>query len=312
MYYRKPPECSGEEFRIRITEGRESAVVAVPAVIHTIVKGLALEYLVQLGLEQKEQTLMLYLINTGRLTNNETIDALSDKTKLSRPSDIGAFNALVKKGIVIRKRKGGDKTDISPFIGKMLRFKRVYDVYPHELAKLMDYFGKGYKDPVMALQEIISKLFSINPEPTLARFLRVCLLSGFDERLLKDETVKDIREIVSSKELDEEKLLQTAISGENSWDKTISFYQENSIKTNEEFTELIHNVINEIERMVKSPQQMIDELVGKDELFYKNLAQVFPNMEYENMRPSELMERVANVLEEKEDKVKELLDRFVS
>src|SRR6056297_240811 len=312
MYYIKPPECSGEEFRIRINEGRESSVVVVPAVIHAIVKGLALEYLVELELEQKEQTLMLYLINTGRLTNNETINELSDKTKLSRPSVIGAFNALVKKGLVIRKRKGGDKTDITPFIGRMLRFKKVYDVYPHEMEKLMGYFRSDFEDPISALQELISKLFSITPEPPLTRFLRVCLLSGFDERSLKDETVKAIREIVSSKELDEEKLLQTAISGENSWNKTISFYQENSIKTNEEFTELIHNVINEIERMVQSPQQMIDELVGKDELFYKNLAQVFPNMEYENMRPSELMERVANVLEEKEDKVKELLDRFVS
>src|SRR6056297_1229039 len=201
---------------------------------------------------------------------------------------------------------------MTPFIGKMLRFKRVYDVYPHEMEKLMGYFRKGYKDPVLALQELISKLFNITPEPPLARFLRVCLLSGFDERALKDETVKAIREIVSSKELDEEKLLQTVIFGEKSWNKTISFYQEKSIQTNKEFTELIPNVINEIERMLKSPQQMIDELVGKDELFYKNLALVFPNMEYENMRPSELMERVANALEEKEDKVKELLDRFVS
>src|SRR6056297_2931377 len=113
MYYRKPPECSGEEFRIRITEGRESAVVAVPAVIHTIVKGLALEYLVELGLEQKEQTLMLYLINTGSLTNNEPINELSDKTKLSRPSVISGFQGLVKKDLVFRKRKGGDKTDIT-------------------------------------------------------------------------------------------------------------------------------------------------------------------------------------------------------
>ena len=78
MYYIKPPECSGEEFRIRINEERESSVVVVPAVIHAIVKGLALEYLVELELEQKEQTLMLYLINTGRLTNNETINELSD------------------------------------------------------------------------------------------------------------------------------------------------------------------------------------------------------------------------------------------
>src|SRR6056297_4047857 len=154
MYYRKPPECSGEEFRIRITEGRDSAVVAVPAVIHTFVKGLALEYLVALELEHKQQTLMLYLINTGRLTNNETINELSDKTKLSRPSVIGAFNALVKKGLVIRKRKGGDKTDITPFIGKMLRFKKVYDVYRYEVEKLMCYFGNGYEDPVLALQEI--------------------------------------------------------------------------------------------------------------------------------------------------------------
>jgi len=312
MYYIKPPECSGEEFRIRITEGRDSAVVAVPAVIHAIVKGLALEYLVALELEHKEQTLMLYLINTSRLTNNETIDALSDKTKLSRPSVIGAFNALVKKELVIRKRKGGDKTDISPFIGRMLRFKRLYDVYPHELEDLMKYFGKGYKDPIMALQVLISKLFSITPEPPLARFLRVCLLSGFDERLLKDETVKAIREIVSSKDLDEERLLQTAIFGENSWNKTISFYQENSIQPNEEYMKQVNNVIKEIERMLKSPQQMIDELVGKDESFYKNLTIVFPNMEYENMRPSELMEKVANVLEETEDRVKALLDRFVS
>jgi len=312
MYYRKPPEYSGEEFRIRITEGRDSGVVAVPAVIHTIVKGLALEYLVELGLEQKEQTLMMYLINTGRLTNNETIDALSDKTKLSRPSVIGAFNALVKKGLVIRKRKGGDKTDITPFIGKMLRFKKVYDVYPHEMEKLMGYFGNEFEDPIMALQEIISKLFNITPEPPLARFLRVCLLSGFDKRALKDETVEKIREVVSSKDLDEEKFLQTVIFGENSWDKTITFYQENSIQTNEEFTELIHNVINEIERMLKSPQQMIDELVGKDEKFYKNLARVFPNMKYENMKPSELMEKVANTIEQTEDKVNALLRRFVS
>lgn len=312
MYYRKPPEYSGEEFRIRITEGRDSGVVAVPAVIHTIVKGLALEYLVELGLEQKEQTLMMYLINTGRLTNNETIDALSDKTKLSRPSVIGAFNALVKKGLVIRKRKGGDKTDITPFIGKMLRFKKVYDVYPHEMEKLMGYFGNEFEDPIMALQEIISKLFNITPEPPLARFLRVCLLSGFDERLLTEEMVKAIKEIVSSKDLVEAKLLQTAISGENSWDKTISFYQEKSIQTNEEFTELIHNVVNEIERMVKSPQQMIDELVGKDELFYKNLARVFPNMEYKDMRPSEQQDMVANVFEQTEDRVKDLMDRFVS
>jgi len=312
MYYIKPPECSGEEFRIRINEGRESAVVAVPSVIHSIVKGLALEYLVELELEQKEQTLMMYLINTGSLTNNETIDALSEKTKLSRPSVIGAFSALVQKGMVIRKRKGGDKTDISPFIGKMLRFKRLYDVYPHELKQLMGYFGNGYEDPILALQVLISKLFSITPEPPLTRFLRVCLLSGFDERSLKDETVKAIREIVSSKELDEEKLLQTAISGEKSWEKTITFYQEKSIKTNKKFSELIHNVINEIERMLKSPQQMIDELVGKDELFYNNLAQVFPNMEYENMRPSELMEEVANTIEQTEDKVNALLRRFVS
>ena len=57
---------------------------------------------------------------------------------------------------------------------------------------------------------------------------------------------------------------------------------------------------------------MIDELVGKDEKFYENLAQVFPNMEYENMRASELMEKVANVLEEMEDRVEQLLRRFVS
>ena len=113
MYYRVPQECSGEEFRFRITEGRDSGVVAVPAVIHALVKGLALEYLVELGLEQKEQTLMLYLINTGSLTNNEPINELSDKTKLSRPSVISGFQGLVKKDLVFRKRKGGDKTDIT-------------------------------------------------------------------------------------------------------------------------------------------------------------------------------------------------------
>ena len=131
----------------------------------------------------------------------------------------------------------------------MLRFKRVYDLFAWELDELMKYFGNEFEDPIMALQELISKLFSITPEPPLARFLRVCLLSGFDERLLKDETVKVIREIVSSKDLDEQRLLQTAIFGENAWDKTITFYQENSIPTNEEFTELIHNVVNEIDRI---------------------------------------------------------------
>jgi len=311
MYYRVPPECTGEEFRARIIEGRTSSDVVVPAVIHALVKGVALEYLVQLELDMKEQTLMLYLINTGSLTNNETIDVLSKNTKLSRPSVIGALNSLVKKDLMTRKRKGGDKTNISPFIGKMLRFKKVYDVHLNELEDLMTYFGNDYEDPVLALQELISKLFSINPEPPFARFLRVCLLAGFDERSLKDETVKAIRTIISSSEYVEERLLQTAIFGEKSWDKTITLYQENSIPIKEEITEGINNIVNEIERLIKSPKKVIDGLVGKDDGFYKDLARIFPNRNYVEMRESERLEKVSRLLEETEDKVKVLLDRFV-
>ncbi|MEA1885382.1 MAG: helix-turn-helix domain-containing protein [Thermotogota bacterium] len=311
MYYHIPPECTGKEFRARITEGRVSSDIVVPAVIHALVKGVALEYLVQLGLDLKGQTLMLYLINTGSLSNNETIDVLSENTKLSRPSVIGALNSLVKKDLLTRKRKGGDKTNISPFIGKMLQFKKVSDVRPHELEDLMDYFGNDYKDPVLALQELISKLFSINPEPPLARFLRVCLLAGFDERTLEDDTVKAIIEVVSSSDFAEERLLQTAIFGEKSWKKIIPFYQEKSIPINEEYTERINNIVNEIERLIQSPKKVIDGLVGKDDGFYKELANVFPNQNYVEMRESERLDKVACLFEETEDKVKELLDRFV-
>jgi len=141
--------------------------------------------------------------------------------------------------------------------------------------------------------------------------LRVCLLAGFDERSLKDETAKAIREVVSSEYLEEGRLLQTAIFGGKSWDKTITFYQEKSIKTNEEFTELIHNIVNEIERLIKSTKKVIDGLVGKDDGFYKDLARIFTNQNYVEMRESERLEKVSRLLEETEDKVKALLVRFV-
>jgi hypothetical protein len=136
-------------------------------------------------------------------------------------------------------------------------------------------------------------------------------LAGFDERSLKDETAKAIREVVNSEDLEEERLLQTAIFSEKSWDKTITFYQEKSVPIKEEITEGINNIVNEIERLIKSPKKVIDGLVGKDDRFYKELANVFTNQNYVEMRESERLEKVSRLLEETEDKVKELLDRFV-
>ena len=136
MYYTFPPEMTTKEFRTRITEadGRDYTV-SIPAVIQTLFRGLAIEYLTSLNLKPREKMLLIHFIDKCRFTSDETTRELAKKTGMSRQTIIAALQSLEKEELI--KRNNETKIDLSPYVRKMLRYKRVYDIYSGELSELV-------------------------------------------------------------------------------------------------------------------------------------------------------------------------------
>src|SRR6056297_762790 len=203
MYYTFPPEMTSKEFRTRITEvaGKEYAV-SIPAIIHTLFRGLAFEYLASLKLKPREKMLLIHFIDKCRFTSNETTRELAKKTGMSRQTVIAALQSLEDEGLI--NRSGEARTDLSPYVGRMLRHKRMYDIFPNELQELVQFFDQKEQDPVMTLETFIGKLFSFTPEAPLVRFIRTCLLSRFDPAALTDEQIHTFVEIIESTKYNED------------------------------------------------------------------------------------------------------------
>src|SRR6056297_1019500 len=162
MYYTFPPEVSSKEFRIRLTEvsGRDYTV-SIPAIIQTLFRGLAFEYLASLKLKSRDKILLIHFIDKCRFRSDETTRELAKKTGMSRQTVIAALQSLENEGLI--NRSGGARIDLTPYVGRMLRHKRMYDIYPDELNELVQFFGRKEQDSVMALETFIGKLFSFTP-----------------------------------------------------------------------------------------------------------------------------------------------------
>src|SRR6056297_3478477 len=207
MYYTFPPEVTSKEFRTRIPEvsGKEYTV-SIPAIIHTLFRGLAFEYLASLKLKSRDKILLIHFIDKCRFTSNETTRELAKKTGMSRQTVIAGLQSLEDEGLI--NRSGEARTDLSPYVGRMLRHKRMYDIFPNELQELVQFFDRKEKDPVMTLTEFIGKIFSFTPEAPLVRFIRTTMLSGFDPEELSDEQIHAYVEIIESTKYNEDRMLQ--------------------------------------------------------------------------------------------------------
>src|SRR6056297_3542345 len=136
MYYTFPPEITAKEFRTRITKvAGKTYAVSIPAIIHTLFRGLAFEYLASLKLKSREKMLLIHFIDKCRFKSDETTRELAKKTGMSRQTVIAALQSLEEDGLI--NRSGVARTDLSPYVGRMLRHKQVYDIFPDELKELV-------------------------------------------------------------------------------------------------------------------------------------------------------------------------------
>ena len=314
MYYTFPPEVTAKEFRTRITEANgRNYTVSIPAIIHSLFRGLAFEYLASLNLKPREKMLLIHFIDKCRFTSDETTRELAKKTGMSRQTVIAALQSLEKEGLI--NRQGEARTDLTPYVAQMLRYKQLYDIYPKELAELVQFFDRTEQDPVMPLAAFIGKVFSFTPEAPLVRFIRTCLLSGFDPDGLTDEQIATFTGIIESTKYDDGRMLQAAsMSREfpSQWQRTLEFYEDEDFNVqNKEYVEPLRDALDKIERILQTPKQVQDILVGEREDFYKKMAAYFPVLDIKVAGDLERLQKVAEKITETEEQVKVLLKRFM-
>lgn len=314
MYYTFPQEITAKEFRTRITEadGRDYTV-SIPAIIQTLFRGLAFEYLASLNLKPREKMLLIHFIDKCEFQSNETTRELAKKTSMSRQTVIAALQTLEEKGYI--DRSGDTRNDLSPYVAQMLRHKMVYDIYTEELSELVQFFDRKEQDPVMTLETFIGKLFSFTPEAHLVRFIRTCLLSGFDPGVLTDEQIATFVGIIESTKYDDGRMLQAvSMSKEfpSPWQRTLEFYEDEDFNVKEkEYVEPLMNALDKIERILQTPKQVTDILVGGREDFYKQMAGYFPVLDTEVEGELDRLQQVAERIVETEEQVKVQLKQFM-
>jgi len=314
MYYTFPPEMTAKEFRTRITEADgKDYTVSIPAIIQALFRGLAFEYLARLNLKPREKMLLIHFIDKCEFHSNETTRELASQIGMSRQTIIAALQSLEKEELI--KRNNETKIDLSPYVRKMLRYKRVYDIYPDELSELVHFFDRTEQDPVMTLAAFIGKVFSFTPEAPLVRFIRTCLFSGFDPATLTDEQIATFTGIIESTKYDDGRMLQAAsMSREfpSQWQRTLEFYEDGDFNVqNKEYVEPLMNALDKIERILSTPKQVTDILVGEREDFYKQMAGYFPVLDIQEESDLGRLKKVAEKIVETEEQVKVLLRRFM-
>jgi len=313
MYYTFPPEITTKEFRTRITEADDrDYTVSLPAIIQTLFRGLAFEYLASVNLKPREKMLLIHFIDKCEFQSNETTRELAKKIGMSRQTVIAALQSLEKEGII--NRNGDARIDLTPYISRMLRYKRVYDIYPEELSDLVKFFDRTEQDPVMTLEKFIGSIFSFTPEAPLVRFIRTCLLSGFDPEVLTDEQIHAYVEIIESIKYNDSRMLQAVSMSKDfpsKWQRTIEFYQDTTFIVKEEYVEPLRNALDKIEKILETPKKVADILVGEREEFYKQMAGYFPVLDIQEESDLERLKKVAEKIVETEEKVKEQLKRFM-
>jgi len=314
MYYTFPPEMTAKEFRARITEanGRDYTV-SIPAIIHSLFRGLAFEYLASLELKPREKMLLIHFIDKCEFHSNETTRELASQIGMSRQTVIAGLQSLEEKGYI--DRSGEARIDLTPYVARMLRHKRVYDIYPKELAELVQFFDRKEQDPVMPLAAFIGKVFSFTPEAPLVRFIRTCLLSGFDPDDLTEEQIATFTGIIESTKYDDGRMLQAATMSSklgSPWKTTLELYADRTFNVKEkEYVEPLRAALDKIERILSTPKQVTDILVGERDDFYKQMAAYFPVLDIQVAGDLERLQKVAQRIVETEQRVKMLLERFM-
>src|SRR6056297_3306745 len=103
MYYTFPPEMTSKEFRTSITEvaGKEYAV-SIPAIIQTLFRGLAFEYLASLKLKSRDKMLLIHFIDKCSFRSDETTRELAKKSGMSRQTVIAGLKSLEEEGLINR------------------------------------------------------------------------------------------------------------------------------------------------------------------------------------------------------------------
>src|SRR6056297_3977018 len=110
MYYTFPPEMTSKEFRTRITKAAgKTYAVSIPAIIHTLFRGLAFEYLASLNLKSREKMLLIHFIDKCSFRSDETTRELAKKTRMSRQTVIAALQSLEEERLI--NRSGVARTD---------------------------------------------------------------------------------------------------------------------------------------------------------------------------------------------------------
>ena len=314
MYYTFPPEVTAKEFRTRITEANgRNYTVSIPAIIHSLFRGLAFEYLASLNLKPREKMLLIHFIDKCRFTSDETTRELAKKTGMSRQTVIAALQSLEKEGLI--NRQGEARTDLTPYVARMLRHKMVYDIYTEELSELVQFFDRTEQEPVMTLAAFIGKVFSFTSEAPLVRFIRTCLLSGFDPTTLTDEQVVSFVKIIESTKYDEDRILQAASMSREfptPWERTLEFYEDEDFNVqNKEYVDPLRDALDKIERILSTPKQVQDILVGEREGFYKQMTAYFPVLDIKVAGDLERLQKVSQRIVETEQRVKMLLKKFM-
>lgn len=314
MYCTFPPEITAREFRARITEadGRDYTV-SIPAIIQALFRGIAFEYLASLNLKPREKLLLIHFIDKCNFTSDETTRELASQIGMSKQTVIAALQSLEKEGLI--DRNGDERTDLSPYVARMLRHKRVYDIYPDELSELVHFFDQTEQDPVMPLAAFIGKVFSFTPEAPLVRFIRTCLLSGFDPDDLTEEQIATFTGIIESTKYDDGRMLQAATMSSklgSRWKTTLELYADRTFNVKEkEYVEPLRAALDKIERILSTPKQVPDILVGEREDFYKQMAGYFPVLDIQEESDLERLKQTAQRIVETEEQVKVLLKRFM-
>jgi len=314
MYYTFPPEVTAKEFRTRLTEANgKDYTVSIPAIIQALFRGLAFEYLASLNLKPREKLLLIHFIDKCEFQSDETTRELAKKIGMSRQTVIAALQSLEKEGLINRNRDA--RTDLSPYVAQMLRHKMVYDIYPDELSDLVQFFDRTEQEPVMSLAVFIGKVFSFTPEAPLVRFIRTCLLSGFAPDDLTEEQIATFTGIIESTKYDDGRMLQAVSMSSklaSPWKITLELYADRSFKVKgKDYVEPLRAALDKIERILSTPKQVPDILVGEREDFYKQMAGYFPVLDIQEESDLGRLKKVAEKITETEEQVKVLLRRFM-
>jgi len=183
------------------------------------------------------------------------------------------------------------------------------------LSELVHFFDRTEQDPVMTLAAFIGKVFSFTPEAPLVRFIRTCLLSGFDPDDLTEEQIATFTGIIGSTKYDEDRMLQAATMSSklaSPWKTTLELYDDRSFKVKEEeYVEPLRAALDKIERILSTPKQVTDILVGEREDFYKQMASYFPVLDTEVEGELDRLKQTAQRIAETEEHVKLLLKKFM-